>query len=471
MWGRTAEDLSRHDLSGRKLVWLSALHMAARAPLVGNGLGSFYYDYIPEQGKVLKGFPQKDSMQAKETVLWAHDEFLQEAAECGGLGLLLLAILLGGSWWTAIRLPSNRPAGAALAASLAAWSTMALVDFPLHRPAETLLLFVVLGLVGRQREVFAQEDAAGRAIPARLLAGASLAAFLVALIVTGGQFLARGTLRSALEANAAGEPARARILFLRSIHEAPNPGQELASYGAFLCKQGNTREGLRTLRKALASFRDTNLYENLGSAYAQAGETRKAVTMYRLAAGAGIHYLLDSMVAAKLEWSLGGERKAMAELDALHRAAPRNIAVALFLGGRYLDAGQYDACLATVKPALSKGDPNLANLQAAALLRLGKWPQARRCLTDLLETHPHYAPAWTNLGVLDLLEGRRDGAAEDFRRALGREPDSKVVHFYLGKWDSLPRGLAALGPAEIPLDVPSVPITGYVVTDSTLVPM
>ncbi len=445
MWDRTVEDLNRRDLTGRKLIWLSALHQFVANPLTGQGLGSFYYGYIPSQGEVIKDQPLKTFLPVREMVIWAHDDYLQEAVEGGLLGIGLLVLLTGGSLLRVLRGKPRDATGAALASSLAAWGVIALVDFPLHRPSETLLLFIVIGLIGRQTAAKSGKSRLVLALPARVLAAFCLLGFAVALAITGTQFFARRDLRAALAASTAGQETVARQLFQRSLRLAPNPGQTLASFGAFLCKVGQPGEGLQKMGEALHSFRDMVLYENLGKAYLNQGLTAQALTNYQLAADAGVNYLADSAIAANLEWRLGDRDGAMARLKALHAFAPRNVAVALALASDHYQQKDFQACLATLKTTIGKDDPATLNLEAAALLQLGQSAQARVVLSDLLKAHPDYAPAWTNMGALEVAEGQLEEAERTFQRAVALDPRNEVARGYLARLARLKNDQPSVG--------------------------
>lgn len=428
MWVRTAQDLNGRDLAGRKVAWVTGIHLLEQATLFGGGLGSFYYQYIPEQGMVLESRPPSSFGPLQETVIWAHDEFLQEAVEGGLVGLALMAGLLGGGLLSALRGPAGDSEGAALAGSLCGWCVMALVDFPLHRPSESLLLFVILALVSsRIPPSPTQEPVARRTIPVRPLALVCLVVSVVALGITGCQFLARRELHAALRADSTRNFQEAQRLFARSTHLAPNPGQSLAAYGAYLCKQGDVTQGLALMEKAEQSFRDVFLYENLGKAYMDLGQDRHALRMFRLAAGGGIHYKPDRVISAWLEWSAGHKLEAIKQVEALHAYAPANLLAATFLAGRYYAEGNYKACLEVLRPALFKGSPAIANLEAAAQVRLGLLAQAGETLSKLVKSYPSYAPAWVNLGGTYLLRGDGDQASGAFRHALALEPSNSVI--------------------------------------------
>jgi tetratricopeptide (TPR) repeat protein len=173
------------------------------------------------------------------------------------------------------------------------------------------------------------------------------------------------------------------------------------------------------------------LYENLGKAYLSQGLAAQALASYQLAADAGVNYLADSAIAANLEWRLGDRDGAMARLKALHAFAPRNIAVALALASDHYQQKDFQACLATLKTTIGKDDPAIRNLEAAALLQLGLVAQARAVIQDLLKAHSDYAPAWTNLGALELVGGQSEEAQRAFQRAVALDPHNEMARNYL----------------------------------------
>jgi tetratricopeptide (TPR) repeat protein len=128
----------------RPEVWASAFHMACDQPLFGFGPGSFeaVYPY----------YRSSDVWNA--TTPFAHNEFLQAAAECGWPALALIVLFVTVLFWNAWRLARKNPPFKPLAApSRAAEISLLflvytllhnLVDFTFH---EWAILLVLVGFL------------------------------------------------------------------------------------------------------------------------------------------------------------------------------------------------------------------------------------------------------------------------------------------------------------------------------------
>jgi O-antigen ligase len=115
----------------RLALWHDAFGIMVEHPLRGVGPGRFQ-DYSPT------AFGEPD-------LRWAHNEFLQQGAEQGVPGLILLAVLFG---WGFARLVLGGTPDAITALAAAALATLgvhAAVDYVLHFPAIPLLAAALIG--------------------------------------------------------------------------------------------------------------------------------------------------------------------------------------------------------------------------------------------------------------------------------------------------------------------------------------
>jgi tetratricopeptide (TPR) repeat protein/O-antigen ligase len=432
MWDRTLEDLAGEHITGRRLIWLTAAEMLRDQPVVGRGLGGFYYDYIPYQGRAVAKVPMKRVLPIREMVIWAHDEYLQEWVETGMAGLAGLLTLVAGACWLACRGGTVSLTGAACGASLAAWSAVALFDFPLHRPAESVLFFAVLGLAVRLQA--GRGGVAGKrpvGAPGRLLALLCLLAFCAALPVAARQCLSLRALNRALKAPPGIPKAEVEASFRNAIGLSVRPGQAEAALGAFLCQEGRRDEGISLLQRSLSTFRDTNIFENLGKALADSGRKRDAVSMYRMALASGVRYVKDAAALARLQWDLGEREEAVSRLESLRILAPKNTTVAVTLAGIYYASSDVTRSLATVEPLKDRSDPQLLNLRAATLIRLGRVEEAREQLLALTSRSSDYVAGWNNLGALEMARNEPQLARAAFERVLALEPSNALARHYL----------------------------------------
>jgi O-antigen ligase len=118
-------------LSDRRLtLWTEALTLLAEHPTVGVG---------PDRFQVESPTARRD-----QDARWAHNEFLQQGAETGVVGLALLVLLF---LWGFARLGTGAPDSVAVlgAVSLAALGIHACLDYVLHFPGVPIATAVLVG--------------------------------------------------------------------------------------------------------------------------------------------------------------------------------------------------------------------------------------------------------------------------------------------------------------------------------------
>jgi O-antigen ligase len=126
----SAADFTSDAAGGRFFMSVAALRIALDSPFLGAGGGNFTQAYLEKQGEML-GEPAY-AHEPMRLTHDAHNDWLQLAAESGFPALLLFAALCAGLF--AAARGRGAPDGAALAAALAAFATVALFSFPLAVP-------------------------------------------------------------------------------------------------------------------------------------------------------------------------------------------------------------------------------------------------------------------------------------------------------------------------------------------------
>ena len=117
------------------------------------------------------------------------------------------------------------------------------------------------------------------------------------------------------------------------------------------------------------------------------------------------------------------------ELDQKMLVAQRNLEVA------YFNSGYYDRRVATLRdqlraaPATRDARWELGRTYAL----LGRAPEAGAEFTELLRYHPQDLGAIVQLGLAEKASGDLEAAQRWFERALTLDPDSPVIHFYIGE--------------------------------------
>jgi O-Antigen ligase len=136
--------------SNRYQYWRVAIDVFGEHPLVGAGAGAFRVEWL-----------QRRSVD--ESVVDAHSVVIETVAELGLVGLLALALLLGGTAVAARRAYHLAPELAAgPTAVTAVWMTHSLLDWDWEMPAVTLIALVCAGAL-----VAAADRAAARVTPRR----------------------------------------------------------------------------------------------------------------------------------------------------------------------------------------------------------------------------------------------------------------------------------------------------------------
>jgi hypothetical protein len=119
--------------SNRYEYWRVALDVFGEHPLAGVGAGGFRVEWLKRR-------------DVDEAVVDAHSLVVETAAELGVVGLLALALLLGGTAGAARSAYRVAPeAAAGPAAVAAAWTTHSLLDWDWEMPAVTLIAVVCAG--------------------------------------------------------------------------------------------------------------------------------------------------------------------------------------------------------------------------------------------------------------------------------------------------------------------------------------
>jgi len=234
---------------GRIYIWKVTMRMWAQAPLAGAGTGQFAREYPCARQPV----PRPSTVGFRGNALYAHNEYLQELAECGiPGGVLLIAVILGLLFLHVD--PGIRAGAGALAAQ-------ALFAFPFQVvPTQALMwLLPALGLAGPSRSAPASAAelprlALDRNIVPRFMAAGIALAMLAAFAVRP---LARGVyVNRALAVVGAGEHAKAVRLFDLALARSGDDARDRIGFqrGEALFKAGELGEAQAVFERDLERF-------------------------------------------------------------------------------------------------------------------------------------------------------------------------------------------------------------------------
>jgi arylsulfatase A-like enzyme/Flp pilus assembly protein TadD len=154
----------------------------------------------------------------------------------------------------------------------------------------------------------------------------------------------------------------------------------------------------------------TVAYLNLASVYIAGGDPRRAVALIQDAAKRGV-------TSPELQGRLGSA---------------------------YLSLGDFERAAATLTGVARPDAPGgleAMNSLAIALTQQRRFDQARRLLTDVLTHSPRSATTWSNLGLLELANGRPAEAIRAFEQAVAADPR------FAQAWEGLGAARAAQDPS------------------------
>jgi O-antigen ligase len=135
-----------------RILWISALELVPRSPLVGHGWASFQYVYPTAAGRFFADHPNTELAPTPKRTPQAHNEYLQTLVEVGVIGLVLAIaslffVLRGG--WTVLRrtlMPYHMVTQFAIFLSILALLLHCAVDFPLRVPPLGFTLVLLLAI-------------------------------------------------------------------------------------------------------------------------------------------------------------------------------------------------------------------------------------------------------------------------------------------------------------------------------------
>ncbi|MFC2081848.1 Wzy polymerase domain-containing protein [Candidatus Bipolaricaulota bacterium] len=144
---------ARNSGAARTWDWWVGWEMFKAHPLTGVGLGNYKLNFVPYKATFLATSRGEAYNFYLARAAQAHNDYVQMLAEVGILGALsvvgLIVVLVASVWLRMWRNPDegDRLDLLLLACGIVAFLIHALVSFPLHLPASSLVLIVVVGLM------------------------------------------------------------------------------------------------------------------------------------------------------------------------------------------------------------------------------------------------------------------------------------------------------------------------------------
>jgi len=248
-------------LRGRIFIWQVTLSDHAVLRPLGGGPGTFAYDYPLSLGRFFSEPAHQPLLRFASRESHAQNDFVEALHDTGWLGMLsLLAVLAA---WFLVALCSlgnsdaqTRPAIAAAIASVAAFCTAALFDFPMHR-ADTFALLCISMAVP-----FASIE--GRSKPVPRSAWWSYAGAVLLLLL--GSYFALGPLAASCElakgelAEKDGRFEQALVLYRSALQWQPSSPDANFNLARALAKTGDFEGALAQSAAAEYYVNEPELY-------------------------------------------------------------------------------------------------------------------------------------------------------------------------------------------------------------------
>ena len=419
--------------------WWVGWEMFKDSPLVGVGLGNYKLNFIPYKAKFL-ATPQGAGYDFYiPRAAQAHNDYVQVVAELGSLGILAVLALLAAlpiTFWR--RLRRNTDEGDRLdlilfGCGIVVFLLHALVSFPAHLPASSLVLVLVLGLALSRAYGDAAEVAVSlKGWSQKTIIGILAALCLVVSVVAARDFSADRLLNSGVMQLQMGQMRLAEAMFEESARRDFCPRQVYYYLATVKLRQGRYEEGKSDLEKCLTRFTVEQVYLNLANLAVNLGDAETAREHVELLLSTHPHpeltiqaRYLSGMIAMRE----GDFDRAIDELESLVSEHPHfersYIALAELyrmnrFGGMQVAARrQYEKALELIEPRLASAQARLSSVTTIAAEEYASLRNEIELLTqekESVERGLATLPPVEDLGAQVLppyhLDGIRDASVE-----------------------------------------------------------
>jgi len=402
--------------SGRWSYWLGAVKLIGQHPWLGTGPGTFASSFQRVQS---------DGSYAR----YAHNLYLQMAAETGVAGAAAFLAFAGSLAWLAVR--SSRPFARVAAISAGALLLHGLIDFSWEIAANQWLWCLLAGMILACRRLEGRGDGPPAPVsPARRTAGtlAAVPAAVLLLVVMGRPYLAEGYLQSAIAWSIADDADRTIDLAQEAVARAPQSARARNFLATAYRRQWEKRHDPVWLDRALEQHDlAVALTPTVGLYHDERGMTLWA---------------MGHKNDAVAEWQAAHERYPMSPLFALHygrglwgtgraREAREVLERVTGLESAFVSAGSpelrpfYEAHWTLAKLADEQGETERAIDEYQRVINLVHHSPERISLSPLLagriaiEPKLWYEPkSYLEMGDLYQRQGETDKALAAYRRAV-----------------------------------------------------
>jgi len=363
--------------------WWVGWEMFKDSPLVGVGLGNYKLNFIPYKAKFLATPKGAGYDFYIERAAQAHNEYVQVVAELGGLGILAALALLGAitiTFWQ--RLRRNTDEGDRLdlilfGCGIVVFLLHALVSFPAHLPASSLVVVLVFGLASsRAYGQTAEVSICLKGWPQKTIIGILAALCLVVSVVAARDFSADRLLNRGVMQLQMGQIRDAEATFEESARRDFCPRQVYYHLATVKLRQGRYEEARADWEKCLTRFVVEQVYLNLANLAVNLGDTEAAREQVELLLSTQPHpdvrikaEYLSAMIALREE----DYNRVIEELEAHVEAYPDFEQAYITLGNIFQARGMpvnarkhYEKALEIIKPRLASAQARLSSVTVIA---------------------------------------------------------------------------------------------------------
>jgi len=272
----------------RFAIWANSLAIFKDHPLLGVGKGNFRFIYPLYAQRVIRDSSFGLQSRADD----AHNDYVQLLAETGVLGALafaLILILLSRRLWQGLKKPA-RPQLFPITFALAAILVEAFWDFPFNLPVPQAFFWIYSAIVWsltRDSEELPQGSPRAFSRALVILLALTVTCFAVFMLssLRGELYYSRGD-----RAFYQGRLAEAERDLKRAIQARPSYpayhaylGRYHFLYGLLMLREENYPPAIVSFRRSLAlDPYDINTLNNLGVAYASAGDSTQAIRAFEV---------------------------------------------------------------------------------------------------------------------------------------------------------------------------------------------
>ncbi len=213
--------------------------------------------------------------------------------------------------------------------------------------------------------------------------------------------------------------------------------------GMEMYKEGRFQEAAENFehaRSPIAGTTNAVLYANLGSAYASAGEAKKAEENFLKALQGELGTPSILLNLANLYLSTQNFTKAAETFQQYLKKKPDDEVARSGLANCYYALGQFKKALDIYSSLKRANETPFLNNQAAALMGLGRFEEARNILEPLASGPMTFSKPFLNLAEINRVSGKFDSAERQYGIVLAKEPKNieariGLARLYFGNKD------------------------------------